>query len=388
MFFHNFSYLYIYAVADAETSTLGALREIVYLPSQNIQLSRELKNMIKTTTTATAKGRILSITHEQDVDGLFCGAILKNAFPDTFIFLTNYGRENMKRTADVIKFNVSRSSKSGTIVISDLALNNNNLEDIKPIEEAAYQSKTNGWNLVWLDHHSWQEEIKRRVESFATLILSEDRQQKCASELVVENFGLKKRTACERMAKFAHIVDFRLLEISNLPPLPEIITFYRSLPDSYKKLQLIIKKASKGIFWDEELQQEYEEKYLPLKESAMSSAMKSLSIHHIHGLIVAITESPRILSKSLLGERIFQEKPDVTVVVLYSQDGKVSIRRRAGTDIRCDLIAYRLNGGGHSYAAAGVIKSNEEEATTTILTMPRVVQELQNALKDMLSIRF
>ena len=333
--------------------------------------------------TTTAKGRILSITHEQDVDGLFCGAILKNAFPDTFIFLTNYGLENMKRTADVIKFNVRRSSKAGTIVISDLALNNNNLEDIKPIEEAANQSKRNGWDLVWLDHHSWQEEIKRRVESFATLILSEDREQKCASELVVESFGLKKRTACERMAKFAHIVDFRSLEISTLPPLSEIITFYRSLPDSYKKLQLIIKKASKGMFWDEELQQEYEEKYLPLKESAMSSAMKSLSIHHIQGLIVAITESPRILSKSLLCERIFEESPDVTLVVLYSPDGKVSIRRRDGTDIRCDLIAYRLNGGGHSYAAAGVIKSNEEEeeaTTTTILTVRRVVQELQNAL--------
>ena len=79
--------------------------------------------------------------------------------------------------------------------------------------------------------------------------------------------------------------------------------------------------------------------------------MKSLSILHIHGLIVAITESPRILSKSLLGERIFQESPDVTLVVLYSPDGKVSIRRRDGTDIRCDLIAYRLNGGGHSYAS-------------------------------------
>ena len=337
--------------------------------------------MINITTT---KGRILSITHEQDVDGLFCGAILKNAFPDTFIFLTNYGRENMKRTADVIKFNVCRSRKSGTIVVSDLSLNNN--LDIKPIEEAATQSKRNGWDLVWLDHHSWQEEIKRRVESFATLILSADREQKCASELVVENFGLKKRTACERMAKFAHIVDFRLVEISTLPPLPEIITFYRSLPDSYKKLQLIIKKASKGMFWDEELQQEYEEKYLPLKESAMSSAMKSISILHIHGLIVAITESPRILSKSLLGERIFQESPDVILVVLYSPDGKVSIRRRDGTDIRCDLIAYRLNGGGHSYAAAGIIKSNGE-ATITILTAPRVVQELQNALKDMLPIR-
>ena len=77
----------------------------------------------------------------------------------------------------------------------------------------------------------------------------------------------------------------------------------------------------------------------------------------------------------------------MTLVVLYAQDGKVSIRRRAGTDIRCDLIAYRLNGGGHSYAAAGIIKSNGEAATTTILTASRVVQELQNALKDMLSKR-
>ncbi|MFL6420871.1 MAG: hypothetical protein ACJ71P_15900 [Nitrososphaeraceae archaeon] len=341
--------------------------------------------MINTTAT---KERILSITHEQDIDGLFCGAILKNAFPDTLVFLTNYGRENIKRIADMIRFNANRSSKSGTIVISDLALNNSNLEDVKSIEEAANQSKRNGWNLVWLDHHSWQEEIRRRAQSFATLILSEDLQQKCASELVVENFGLKKRTACERMAKFAHIVDFRLPGINTLPPLPEIITFYRSLPDRYRKLQLIIKKASKGIFWDEELQQEYEEKYLPLKESAMSSATKSLSIHNIQGLGVAITESPRILSKSLLAERIFQDRPSVTLVALYAQDGKVSIRRRAGTDVRCDLIAYRLNGGGHSYAAAGIIKSNAEEAaTTTILTPPRVAKELQNALKDMLSTR-
>jgi uncharacterized protein len=198
---------------------------------------------------------------------------------------------------------------------------------------------------------------------------------------------LKKRTACERMAKFAHIVDFRLAEISTLPPLPETITFYRSLPDRYRKLQLIIKKASKGIFWDEELQQEYEKQYLPLKESAMLSAMKSLSIHVIQGLIVAVTEVPRILSKSLLAEKIFQDRQNVTLVVLYARDGKVSIRRRANTDIRCDLIAYRLNGGGHSYAAAGVIKSNGEEATTTILTASKVVQELQNALKDMVSMR-
>ena len=325
------------------------------------------------------KGRILSITHEQDVDGLFCGAIFKNTFPDTLVFLTNHGHENMKKVAEVIKYNVNRSSKSGTIVVSDLALNND--LDIKPIEEAANESKSKGWNLVWLDHHSWPEQIRTRTESIANLILSEDQKQKCASELVVENFDLRKRTACQRMANFAHIVDFRLPEVNTLPPLPEIITFYRSLPDSYKKLQLIIMKASKGVFWDEELQQDYEQQYVPLKESAISFAIKSLSICEINAITVAIIESPRILSKSLLAERIFREKPNATLVVLYSLDGKISIRRKVGTDINCDRIARRINGGGHSYAAGGVIQSNGGEVTP--LTSQRVLEELRNALKDM-----
>src|ERR1044072_9557668 len=156
----------------------------------------------------TKKSRILCITHGQDVDGLFCGAILKNAFPDTLVFLTNYGYDNMRRAADIIKFNVIRSNKSGTIVFSDLNVNSH--MDLEPVEEAAIQLKSYGWTLVWIDHHTWHEEVKRRVESFATLILSEDKEQKCSSELIVENFGLKKRTACERMAKFARIIDFRL----------------------------------------------------------------------------------------------------------------------------------------------------------------------------------
>ena len=91
--------------------------------------------MINTTT----KERILSITHEQDVDGLFCGAILKNAFPDTLVFLTNYGHANMKRAADVIKFNVNRSSKSGIIVVSDLAFNSD--IHIKPIEKLPFNQR-------------------------------------------------------------------------------------------------------------------------------------------------------------------------------------------------------------------------------------------------------
>jgi oligoribonuclease NrnB/cAMP/cGMP phosphodiesterase (DHH superfamily) len=318
--------------------------------------------------------RILSLTHEQDVDGLFCAAILKNAFPDTLVFLTNYGHKNIERAANIIKFNVSRSSKNGTIIISDLGIDN--AEDIKPIEDAAIIARNYGWDFLWLDHHVWSEEIKRRAGSFASLILSQDK-TKCTAELVYEKFAKNRRT-CERIAKFAHIVDFRLPEVHKLPPLPELISYYRSLPNPYPKLQSIVNKACKGVFWDDDLQEDFEYQYLPIRESAIASAMKSLTIYDICNHKVAFIESPRMISKSILAEKIFIEKPEVSLVTLFAPDGKVSIRRKPGSDIKCDVIGLRLNGGGHSYAAAGVIKNNGES-----LKIGQVAQVLESILKDL-----
>ncbi|HET6799086.1 MAG TPA: DHH family phosphoesterase [Nitrososphaeraceae archaeon] len=318
--------------------------------------------------------RILSLTHEQDVDGLFSSAILKNAFPDTLVFLTNYGHKNMQRAATIIKFNVSRSRKNGTIVITDLGIDD--IEDIKPIEDAAVDARNYGWDFVWLDHHVWSEEIKNRVQSFASLILSKD-EMKCTAELVHETFAKNRRT-CEKIAKFAHIVDFRLSEVHKLPPLPELISYYRSLTNPYPKLQSIVNKASKGIFWDDDLQEDFEHLYLPIRESAISSAIKSLTICDIHNHKVAITESPRILSKSILSEKIFLEKPEVSLVILFAPDGKVSIRRKPGSDIKCDVIGRRLDGGGHSYAAAGIIRNSNES-----LKIGQVSQAIEAILKDL-----
>jgi oligoribonuclease NrnB/cAMP/cGMP phosphodiesterase (DHH superfamily) len=269
---------------------------------------------------------------------------------------------------------VARSSKNGTIVITDLGIDD--VEDIKPIEDAAIDARNYGWDFVWLDHHVWSEEIKRRVQSFASLILSKD-EMKCTAELVYERFAKNRRT-CERIAKFAHNVDFRLPAVHKLPPLPELISYYRSLINPYPKLQSIVNKASKGIFWDEELQEDFEYQYLPVRESAISSAMKSLTIYNINNHKVAITESPRIISKSILSEKIFLEKPEVSLVILFAPDGKVSIRRKPGSDIKCDIIGRRLDGGGHNYAAAGIIKNNSES-----LKIGQVAQALETILKDM-----
>jgi oligoribonuclease NrnB/cAMP/cGMP phosphodiesterase (DHH superfamily) len=325
------------------------------------------------------KNRVLSITHQQDVDGLFCGAILKNAFPDTLVHLTNYGYNNMMQVSKTIEDSVSKSKKKGIVIISDLSIDN--LREVEPIEIAAGKAKESGWRFLWVDHHYWKEDIMKKVESFATLILSKDEEQKCAAELICQALNIK-RTACQRMAKLAHNVDFGLDELKNPPPLPEIIRYYLTLPNAHRKLHSIVKKASRGVFWDDELQEVYESKYLPLKESSMEKAMGSLVIQNMHRYKVAIVESPQVLPKSVVAERIFESQKDVDLAILFAPDGKLSIRRTPNSDIKCDLIALRLNGGGHSYAAGGIIKPLIDEGENTKVVIDDVIEVLQKTLRE------
>jgi nanoRNase/pAp phosphatase (c-di-AMP/oligoRNAs hydrolase) len=75
---------------------------------------------------------------------------------------------------------------------------------------------------------------------------------------------------------------------------------------------------------------------------------------------------------------MFVEKPEAVMVVLFSPDGKISIRRKPGASIRCDVIASKLNGGGHSYAAGATIaRKNGIDIQTT-----DVVQSLQTVIES------
>ena len=69
------------------------------------------------------------------------------------------------------------------------------------------------------------------------------------------------------------------------------------------------------------------------------------------------------MAKSILAEKIFIERPDALIAVLFSPNGKISIRRRPGVNtIRCDMIASKLDGGGHSYAAGAIIRKRNNDS--------------------------
>src|SRR4028119_1834772 len=112
-----------------------------------------VSELVEDITISKIKNRVLSITHQQDVDGLFCGAILKNAFPDTLVHLTNYGYDNMVHASKTIENSVSKSKKRGIIIISDLSVDD--IKDVEPIEAVAVKAKESGWYFLWIDHHFW-----------------------------------------------------------------------------------------------------------------------------------------------------------------------------------------------------------------------------------------
>jgi nanoRNase/pAp phosphatase (c-di-AMP/oligoRNAs hydrolase) len=112
----------------------------------------------------------------------------------------------------------------------------------------------------------------------------------------------------------------------------------------------------------QDLQDEYDSEYLPLREAAFSSAFGSLTLHKIRNYIIVVVESLKVLGKSILAVKIFTKKPEAVIVVLFSRDGKISTRRKSDTNIGCDLIASKLGGDGHSYAAGFLISRKNNEA--------------------------
>lgn len=97
----------------------------------------------------------LVFSHEQDVDGLFSAAVLKMAFPEAEIVLTNYGFEKMVAIKDKILSFIRQESPAGntpgTIVIADIGVNE---ESYLPVYEAFAASKQRGFTNIWIDHHA------------------------------------------------------------------------------------------------------------------------------------------------------------------------------------------------------------------------------------------
>jgi uncharacterized protein len=169
----------------------------------------------------------LIFSHEQDVDGLFSAAVLRMEYPQSEVILTNYGFQNMLAIKNKI-LSFTQSFNSGTIIISDIGLNQ---ESYLPVYEALTISKQRGFLNIWIDHHKWPEGMEENFSQICEMVLRSEIEiessspKKCATELCIERFAPANRYA-KILGCIAHRTDFPESVRFPLPPLTGLISYY------------------------------------------------------------------------------------------------------------------------------------------------------------------
>lgn len=324
---------------------------------------------------------VLVFSHEQDVDGIFSAAILKIAFPQSEVILTNYGLEKMTDVAKTIKSRVKLGA--GTVIIADVGVNE---ESYMPVLEALQHSKEKGWNNIWLDHHIWPEGPKQEIEKVCELVLftEKDGTKKCAAELCFERFVPGNKLASQ-LAAIAHRTDFPDSAKFPIPPLTALISYYLGFPELQDRLlTVILENVVKGILWESRMQTDVMESFKLIEESIDRSKAGMISKEfaynsHTVGVRVAIAKSDPFVSRSVLLGRIMDET-NVHIAIAFTDDGKVSIRKKddAPATIDCSKIALEFKeGGGHVGAAGGFLKTDPQSQGDEV-----AISEITDALKS------
>jgi uncharacterized protein len=311
--------------------------------------------------------KVLIVSHESDLDGLFSAAIGLIRYPQARTLFLGYGRESLETLQPFVrKFSVSSFSEKeeGLIIVCDLALNDDR-SLIHLCRGAFAEAKNYGSSIIWLDHHPWADSAKAAIEPFVEFILDETG-NRCASELVYEKFLLGNELA-HRLGNMAHSMDF----FSNdqyLPPIAELITYYHNSRYRYEKLSSLAEKVSRGILWDVDMQNEYA-LYCRMQTKAKDEAYRTMQLIQIGGKFrAAFIQTSPYIQGSLFAHEVF-EKTKSDLVMLYGKDNKVSIRRNNNM-ISCRRIAQKLSeGGGHDFAAGARFRSdptNRNEITNEL----------------------
>jgi oligoribonuclease NrnB/cAMP/cGMP phosphodiesterase (DHH superfamily) len=311
--------------------------------------------------------KVIIFSHESDLDGLYSAAIGLMRYPQAMTVFLGYGAENFSKLSSFIYSATRYSSPSdpGQIVIADLGLNDELIETCrKTFSEAVLK----GWKIMWVDHHPWSPQAIEAVKPFVEVVLDVSG-RKCAAELMYETL-LPDNTLAAKLASMAHTMDF-FTKDQYLTPISELIRYYQTFPDFYYRLSELAVKSAKGILWDVEMQNDYND-YVLLRDEAKAQVFASMKIRDAGRFKVAYAQSSPYLQSSLFSEEVFA-KTNTDVLMLYSTKGKVSIRRNNAA-VSCRSIAANLSeGGGHDYAAGATFKSDPSDTAA-------VISELQAAV--------
>ncbi len=252
-------------------------------------------------------------------------------------------------------------------------------EQITNLDEKLSRISQNNKIAYWNCHHPYDEKtigvMMKHVHSLdfsgALKNASKKESRLCSAEMTCNKFLPNDSVAIE-LGRIAHDIEFWLRQNEISLKLADLIQ------SGYDK-KGIIESLSKGAFWSD-----YTEKtrqaYLEKKIKALNDLMKNLVIRKYVNLNFGFALASAILSSADTGQKMLDSHSAVDVAAIMFRDGKISFRRREGTDIDLSKIAEVFSGGGHSYAAGGKIGVK----TISLESFEKTIFAIDRKLKDFL----
>ena len=310
--------------------------------------------------------RVIICSHEADIDGMYSASVALMKYPRAKLSFYNYGLKNFRKMFDYLK-NESKRSKKGLVIISDLGINDEQVSALS-IDSIHYM-KQRQWSVLWVDHHPWQKKSLGSLRKIGTLY-HDSSGRKCSTEIMYEKLMWKDKIA-EQLKLIAHSSDFMIDVKNHDSRVSELIHFYRNKAGSKQKLEFLVQKASKGILWDSEMQNDYV-KFIKVGEFHKRKSLETLTIRKILSFDVAFVFIYPYVQASLFANDVFSNTM-VDLVMLFNKHGKVSIRRNTER-ISCSRIASHLvEGGGHEFASGGMLKSDPKDISSCIREMEQAI---------------
>ena len=309
--------------------------------------------------------KVIIFSHESDLDGLYSAAIGLVRYPQAMTVFLGYGAENFQKMGNFIYSATHFSKERGLVIIADLGLNDDTMEICRQIFADA---ASNGWKLMWVDHHPWSQAAIDMARQYVELV-HDPSGAKCAADLMAEKL-LPGNDLASRLAGMAHTMDF-FTKDQYLTPITELIRYYQTFPDFYHRLTNLARKSAKGVLWDVEMHDDYG-KYARLRDEAKTSVLSAMRVKEVHGVKVAYVPTSPYLQSSLFSEEVFAIT-GADLAMFYSAKGKVSIRRN-NSRVSCRAIATGLpEGGGHDYAAGATFNSDPADSAAVIAELEAAV---------------
>ncbi|HZC88391.1 MAG TPA: hypothetical protein VE199_02140 [Nitrososphaera sp.] len=317
--------------------------------------------------------KVFVFSHESDLDGLYSAAIGLIRYPQATTVFLGYGVENFNKMGSFLYSATRYSKERGLVIIADLGLNDDIIDTCKQIFSEAL---SNGWRVIWIDHHPWSQQALDSIKPFAEIVLDTSG-NRCAADLMYEKL-LPGHELASKLASMAHTMDF-FTKDQYLTPISELMRYYQTFPDFYDRLSTLARKSAQAILWDVEMQTDYNH-YVGLRNEAKMQVFATMQVRSVGNFKVAYVQSSPYLQTSLFSEEVFV-KTNADLAMFYSSKGKVSIRRNNDA-ISCRDIAENLpEGGGHAYAAGATFRSDPSDMKAVVLELETAVSRALNSIK-------